>query len=76
MGWKGSPLHLSAVIPAPLYSSSPLPLFVIPAEAGIHGIRTIFWIPTFVGMTKGRVGMTAGASGNDGLGVGFPLSWE
>ncbi len=53
------------------------PIFVILAEAGIHGIRTIFWIPTFVGMTEG-------ASGNDGRGVGndsrgewiMVLNWE
>jgi len=45
------------------YSSSPLPLFVIPAEAGIHGIRAIFWIPTFVGMTGWGAGMTGWGAG-------------
>ena len=34
-----------------------IPLFVIPAEAGIHGIGAIFWIPTFVGMTGWGLGM-------------------
>ena len=39
------------------------PTSVIPADAGIHGPSPTFWIPTFVGMTRG-------GTGNDGLGVG------
>ncbi len=59
-----SGLGICAILPFP---SSPflLLIFVILAKAGIHGIRTILWIPTFVGMTerewewqKGRAGMT------------------
>ena len=58
--------------PRPPYSSSPLPLLVILAKAGIHGPRHACWIPTFVGMTGWGLGMM-----NWGLGmtkVGDPFS--
>ncbi len=64
-------------------------LFVIPAKAGIHGIRAIFWIPAFAGMTAGVLGMTEGRvgmtdcvldshfRGNDGRGEWIMvLNWE
>ena len=44
--------------PAPYIRHPRTPLFVIPAEAGIHGVRIIFWIPAFAGMTAGVLGMT------------------
>ena len=43
-----SPYSESPSLP---FTSSPPPLFVTLAKAGIHGVRIIFWIPTFVGMT-------------------------
>ena len=42
---------ICAILPFPL-SPFLLLIFVILAKAGIHGIRTILWIPTFVGMTE------------------------
>ncbi|MCE7909795.1 MAG: hypothetical protein DYH02_15750 [Candidatus Omnitrophica bacterium COP1] len=64
------------VIPASLFrhprspfSSSSLPFFVILAKAGIHDLRAIFWIPTFVGMTKGERERRQGCRGWWLLGV-------
>jgi len=49
----------------------PPPSFVIPAEAGIHGPRHAFWIPTFVGMTGWGLGMTGWGLGMTGWGLGM-----
>ncbi len=52
-------IPLGPILSFPFRHPYPLSPFVILAKAGIHGPRQIFWIPTFVGMTRGRVGMTA-----------------
>jgi hypothetical protein len=64
------------VILAPLYTSPHTPLFVIPAEAGIHGVRAIFWIPTFVGMTGWGAGMTGWGAGMTDWRLGMTGSKE
>ncbi len=45
------PENLIRNLPRSLLRHPRPPLFVTLAKAGIHGVRIIFWIPTFVGMT-------------------------
>ena len=61
------------ILSFPFRHPYPLSPFVILAKAGIHGPRQIFWIPTFVGMTRGRVGMTGWGLGMTVWGLGMAV---